>query len=120
MWDLSQDMYLKKIVEYFYNGKKNFSAVCHGPAGLLQATDKNGDSILRNKRVTGFTNSEEHTVELDKTVPFSLQDRLIELGGNFEKSENFKPFIVRDENIITGQNPLSVFLVAKKVIEILK
>ena len=42
--------------------------------GLLQATDKNGDSILKNKRVTGFTNGEEETVKLDKTVPFSLED----------------------------------------------
>jgi putative intracellular protease/amidase len=60
-----------KIVEDFYNDKKVISAVCHGPAGLLQATDKNGNSILRNKRVTGFTNGEEETVKLEKTVPFS-------------------------------------------------
>ena len=59
-------------------------------------------------------------MELDKTVPFSLEDRLIELGGNFEKSENFKPFIVSDGNIITGQNPASAFLATKKVIEILR
>ena len=74
MWDLSKDKDLKKIVEDFYNNKKVISAVCHGPAGLLQAIDKNGDSILKNKRVTGFTNSEEETVKLDKTVPFSLED----------------------------------------------
>lgn len=61
MWDLSQDKDLKKIVEDFYNNKKVISAVCHGPAGLIQATVKNGNSILKNKRVTGFTNSEEKT-----------------------------------------------------------
>ena len=65
--------------------------------------DKNGDSILKNKRVTGFTNSEEKTVKLDKTVPFSLEDRLKELGGNFEKTENFEPFIVSDGQIITDR-----------------
>src|SRR6187431_512495 len=65
MWDLSQDNDLKRIVEEFYNKDKIISAVCHGPAGLLQATDKNGDSILKNKKVTGFTNEEEQTVKLD-------------------------------------------------------
>jgi putative intracellular protease/amidase len=120
MWDLSQDTDLNKIVEDFYNDKKVISAVCHGPAGLLQATDKNGNSILRNKRVTGFTNGEEETVKLEKTVPFSLEDRLKELGGNFEKTENFKPFVVSDGKIITGQNPASAFLAAKKVVEILR
>jgi putative intracellular protease/amidase len=120
MWDLSQDKDLKRIVESFYNNKKIISAVCHGPAGLLQATDNNGSSILKDKRVTGFTNDEEEAVKLDKTVPFSLENKLKELGGNFEKTENFKPFIVSDGQIITGQNPASSFLAAKKVVELLR
>jgi putative intracellular protease/amidase len=120
MWDLSQDKDLKKLVEKFYNNNKIISAVCHGPAGLIQATDKNGDSILKNKKITGFTNDEEETVKLDKTVPFSLENKLKELGGKFEKSENFKPFVVNDGWIITGQNPASSFLTAKKVVELLR
>jgi putative intracellular protease/amidase len=118
MWDLSQDKDLKKIVEDFYNDKKVISAVCHGPAGLIQAIDKNGDSILKNKRITGFTNDEEEFVKLDKTVPFSLENKLKELGGQFEKTEKFKPFVVSDGQIITGQNPASSFLAAKKVVEV--
>jgi putative intracellular protease/amidase len=120
MWDLSQDRDLKKLVERFYNNNKIISAVCHGPAGLIQATDKNGDSILKNKRITGFTNDEEEFVKLDKTVPFSLENKLKELGGHFEKTENFKPFIVSDGQIITGQNPASSFLAARKVVEVLR
>ena len=55
------------MVGDFYNKDKIISAVCHGPAGLLQTMDKNGNSILKNKRVTGFTNEEEQTVKLDKS-----------------------------------------------------
>ncbi|HKU83805.1 MAG TPA: type 1 glutamine amidotransferase domain-containing protein [Candidatus Nitrosocosmicus sp.] len=120
MWDLSQDKDLKKLVERFYNNNKIISAVCHGPAGLIQATDKNGESILKNKRITGFTNDEEEFVKLDKTVPFSLENKLKELGGQFEKTENFKPFVVSDGQIITGQNPASSFLAARKVVEVLR
>ena len=36
--------------------------------------DINGNSILRNQRVTGFTNGEEETLKLEKTVSFSLED----------------------------------------------
>jgi putative intracellular protease/amidase len=120
MWDLSEDENMKKIVEDFYNNKKIITAVCHGPAGLLQAKDRNGNSILRDKKVTGFANSEEKSVKLDQVVPFLLENRLKELGGNFEKSEDFKPFVVSDGQIITGQNPASAFLAAQKVIQIMK
>jgi putative intracellular protease/amidase len=120
MWDLSEDENMKKIVEDFYNNKKIITAVCHGPAGLLQAKDQNGNSILSDKKVTGFANSEEKSVKLDQVVPFLLENRLKELGGNFEKSEDFKPFVVSDGQIITGQNPASAFLAAQKVIQIMK
>lgn len=120
MWDLSEDENMKKIVEDFYNNKKIITAVSHGPAGLLQAKDQNGNSILSDKKVTGFANGEEKSVKLDQVVPFLLENRLKELGGSFEKSEDFKPFVVSDGQIITGQNPASAFLAAQKVIQIMK
>lgn len=119
MWDLSSDENMKKIVEDFYSDKKIVSAVCHGPAGLLQATDRNGNSILKGKKITGFTNNEESAVGLTKAVPFSLENRMKELGGKFEKGQDFKPFIVSDGQLITGQNPKSALPAAEKVIEIL-
>ena len=119
MWDLSADKSIKQLVEDFYSDKKVISAVCHGPAGLLQATEQNGNSILKDKKVTGFTNDEESSVGLTKVVPFLLEDRMKELGGKFERGEDFKPYIVTDGQLITGQNPKSSSLAAEKVVEIL-
>lgn len=102
-----------------FTGRKIVTAVCHGPAGLLQATDRNGNSILKGKKITGFTNNEESAVGLTKTVPFSLENRMKELGGKFEKGQDFKPFIVSDGQLITGQNPKSALPAAEKVVEIL-
>jgi putative intracellular protease/amidase len=119
MWDLSSDENMKKIVEDFYSDKKIVSAVCHGPAGLLQATDRNGNSILKGKKITGFTDNEESAVGLTKAVPFSLENRMKELGGKFEKGQDFKPFVISDGQLITGQNPKSALPAAEKVIEIL-
>ena len=49
-----------------------------------------------------------------------LESRMKDLGGKFEKTENFKPFVIIDGQIITGQNPASALVTARKVIEILK
>ena len=85
----------------------------------MQAIDQNGNSILKNKKVTGFTNDEENSAGLTKVVPFLLEERMKELGGKFERGQDFKPFIVSDGRLITGQNPKSASLAAEKVVEVL-
>ena len=75
---------------------------------------------MKGKKVTGFTDSEEDAVHLEKVVPFLLEDRMKELGGKFEKGENFQPFVVSDGKLITGKNPASSFVAAQKVIKVLE
>jgi putative intracellular protease/amidase len=53
-------------------------------------------------------------------VPFLLEDRLKELGGLYEKGPDWQPYAVRDGNLITGQNPQSSELVARRVLEALR
>lgn len=120
MFDLANDELLKIIVEYFYENSKIISAVCHGPAGLVLARDKNGDSILKDKRVTSFTNKEEHIMKQADCVPFLLETRLKELGANFIEGEAWSEHVEVDNKIITGQNPQSALLMAEKVIENIK
>lgn len=98
---------------------KVVSAVCHGPVGLVSAQQPSGDPIVKGKRVTGFTNSEEVAVGKDKLVPFSLEDKLKELGGLFECGEDWGSHAVRDGQLVTGQNPASSQRVAELVIEAL-
>ena len=45
-----------------------------------------GQPIVKGKRVTGFTNSEEDAVHLTKVVPFLVEDELRRLGSDFEKA----------------------------------
>ena len=80
------------MVEDFYSDKKIISAVCHGPAGLLQATDQDGNSILKDEIITSFTNNEESIVGLTKVAPFSLHNHLKELGGKFENGQDSKSY----------------------------
>ena len=83
--------------------------VIDGVGQVLQLVDRagQGQPLVQGKRVTGFTNGEEEAVHLTKVVPFLVEDELKRLGGLYEKIENWKPFVVSDERLVTGQNPAS-------------
>eukprot|EP01024_Parvocaulis_polyphysoides_P042460 TRINITY_DN3881_c1_g2_i2.p1 TRINITY_DN3881_c1_g2~~TRINITY_DN3881_c1_g2_i2.p1 ORF type:complete len:229 (+),score=48.90 TRINITY_DN3881_c1_g2_i2:93-779(+) len=115
-WDLPDNETLKTLLSTMFSQGKVVSAVCHGPVGLVNVIVGDGTSILAGKNVTGFTNTEEIAVGKDKIVPFLLEDKLKEKGGNFSKTEDWQPHGVRDGNLITGQNPGSSAKVAELVV----
>lgn len=117
MWDYPKSHELAALVTRFLEGGKPVAAVCHGPAGLTAALTEKGEPVVRGKKVAGFTNGEEEAVGLAKVVPFLLEDRLRELGGDYQKGPDFAPFAVRDGLLITGQNPASAAKVAKLTLE---
>jgi putative intracellular protease/amidase len=116
MWDLAYDPKSNELVESFYKAGKTVAAVCHAPAVLHNAKIK-GEPLVKGKRVTGFTNSEEEAVQLTKVVPFLVEDELKRLGGRFEKAADWESFVIEDGNLITGQNPASSKAAAEKVLE---
>lgn len=119
MWDLASSDANAKLVEAFYAQDKVISAVCHGPAALVKAQTPQGDSILAGKKLTGFTNAEEKAVQLDQVVPFALETRLRELGGEFSQADTFQPHVVTDGWLVTGQNPPSSAGTAEAVVKLL-
>lgn len=106
MWDLAESSDSIALLESFYNSGKYIALVCHAPGVLHHVTFK-GQPLVKGKRVTGFTNSEEQEVQLTKIVPFLVEDELKRLGGRFEKVANWQSHIVIDGHLITGQNPAS-------------
>jgi len=117
MWDYPKSAELAALVSRYLAQGKPVAAVCHGPAGLTAALDANGDPIVKGRKVAGFTNSEERAVGLADTVPFLLEDKLRELGGDYHKGPDFAPFAVRDGLLITGQNPASAAKAAALTLE---
>ncbi len=120
MFDLPDNKDLAALISKAYQQGKIVAAVCHGPAGLVGATTALGEPIVKGKRITGFTNSEEDAAGMTAQMPFLLETRLRELGGLFESEPNFKPHAVRDGNLVTGQNPASSEETAKLVLKALK
>ena len=117
MFDLANNLLLKEIVEYFYKENKYIAAICHGVAGLTLAVKENGDSIVKDLKVTSFTNKEEKIMKLDKEVPFLLETKLRNLGAKFEEKEPWAEHVCHNRNIITGQNQNSALALAELVVK---
>lgn len=119
MWDLANDEKVATLIAKFHAAAKPIGAVCHGPAALTRAVDENGVSILKGKKVTGFTNTEEEAVGLTKIVPFLLEEKMKTLGGIYERGPDWASHAVVDGHLVTGQNPASSEEAAKKLIGLL-
>ena len=116
MWDFPGNQALKQLLEDLYRHNKPIGAVCHGVAGLLSLQNSFGEPLIKGRKLTGFSNSEEQVVGLTTVIPFSLESRLTELGALYSKNNNFLSHLVVDGNIITGQNPASSEEVARKLL----
>lgn len=119
LWDLATDQRSIELIEDMYADGKVVAAVCHAPAALLNATSPDGSPLVRHKRVTGFTNSEEEAVQLTDIVPFLLEDALLENGGRYSKGADWKPYVVTEGSLVTGQNPASSEPAAEEVLRLL-
>ncbi len=120
MWDLSVDFHSINLIKAFWAAKKTVAAVCHAPAALLNVDDENGVPLIKGKKVTGFSDSEEEAVQLTKVVPFLLEDELKSKGAIYEKGPDWASHVVVDGLLITGQNPASSGDVAKELLVLLK
>lgn len=120
LWDLADDASVAAILTHCVHEAKIIGAVCHGPAALF-AVERNIFGFLRGKRLTAFSNMEEGMVLRNKHVPYLLETRLREHEADLSLSKvPFLSFTVVDDNIVTGQNPLSALATAKEVIALLQ
>ncbi|MDR0181861.1 type 1 glutamine amidotransferase domain-containing protein [Lysobacter arvi] len=119
LWDLAEDPASIRLIETFYEAGKPVAAVCHAP-GVLRHVKHEGEPLVKGRRVTGFTNSEEEAVKLTKVVPFLVEDELRRLGGRYEKAGDWQSFAIVDGRLVTGQNPASSEATAEALLKLLR
>jgi putative intracellular protease/amidase len=119
MWDLAEDLNSIKLIESFLAAGKPAALVCHAPGVLRHVKTPTGQALVDGKNVTGFTNGEEADVGLTKVVPFLVEDELLGLGATYSKVRNWGIHTIRDDLLITGQNPASSGAAAKLLMETL-
>nr|BFF37576.1 type 1 glutamine amidotransferase domain-containing protein [Tenacibaculum mesophilum] len=115
LWDLAEDKHSIALIEAFYTNDKPVGAVCHAPI-VLKDAQVNGEPLVKNKKVTGFSNTEEEIMQLTSIVPFLVEDELKNKGGIYSKAGDWQEYVIEDGNLITGQNPASSELVAEKLL----
>lgn len=120
MQDLFKDKDLGKLLVAATKDGKIVAPFCHGPAALLSAVDDDGAFVFAGRRLTVFSNDEELGGGTGPNTPWFVQDELAAKGAIIENSTPWSSNVVRDGNLITGQNPQSSEDVAKEVIKALQ
>ncbi|WP_153461760.1 type 1 glutamine amidotransferase domain-containing protein [Sediminibacillus terrae] len=120
MFDFPDNETLLYVLQQFAEQGNIIGSVCHGPAGLVNVTYKDGTPLVQGKRVSAFTDAEEKEMQLDQHMPFLLETKLREKGAVFEAAKNWTDHSVRDGNLVTGQNPQSSKSTAEKVVDALE
>lgn len=119
MADLAFDADAGRLLTAQLASGKPLAIVCHAPAAML-ATRIHGESPFKGRKVTGFTNEEEEGVGLAPRATWLLEDDLKDkVGVEFSRGETWQPYMVEEGNLITGQNPASAAVLAKRLLEIL-
>jgi putative intracellular protease/amidase len=116
MWDFPNAQALTDAITDIYEAGGVVSAVCHGPAGLLNVVKENGDYLLDGVSANGFSNAEEDKSGLTEVMPFLLQNVMIQRGAKFENGPAFQPYFTSQSRIVTGQNPMSSEATALEVV----
>lgn len=120
LWDLATDATSIALIQDFHTHGKPIAFVCHAPSALVNVKAENGDPLVKGKKVTGFTNSEEEAVHLSAVVPFLLEDELKRLGAHYSKGADWGSYVQQDGLLITGQNPGSSAAAAELLLETLE
>ena len=120
MWDMANNAISIALIEAFVKADKPVGAVCHAPSALINVRGKDGEYLMKRRRVTGFSDAEEDAVGLTAVVPFLLEDRLKERGGVYSKGANWAPYVQVDGKLVTGQNPASSGPAAEELLKLIR
>ncbi len=111
----------RKLSEAYATGAV-LGSVCHGALGFLQATDADGEPLLKGRHATGV--SDKQVRELNITItPQHPETELRKIGAIYESNTTFRDMFanltVVDGRIVTGQNQNAGSETAQKMMAVL-
>ncbi|WP_106403342.1 type 1 glutamine amidotransferase domain-containing protein [Actinocorallia populi] len=117
MADLVGDADLGRLLNAAQAEGKTVAALCHGVAALLSATGQDGAFTFAGRTVTSFTDEEERQGGLGDDSPYFVESLLRERGAVLQTGAAWSDTVVRDGNLVTGQNPQSSVSTARAVLK---
>jgi putative intracellular protease/amidase len=115
---------LAALVAAFHQAGKPTALVCHGTCVLLEARLASGRLLVDGRTWTGFATAEEKIADSvvgQRIQPFWIEEEARKIPATrFVTGEAFRPFAVRDGNLVTGQQQVSGRAAAELVIALLE
>jgi putative intracellular protease/amidase len=124
MIELMRDPDLRRVLTHFHDRALPTALICHAPVALLAAQEdaaayqdalQNGGTpdaqgfLYSGYRATVFSTPEEQDAEGNFEAPmlYYPADALSAAGMTIHNGEKWSSNVVRDRELITGQNPMS-------------
>ena len=73
MFDFPDNTVLQTLIKDHYENNKVVAAICHGVCGFLNVKLSDGQYLVKDKKVTGYSWCEEGLAGKKKEVPFDLE-----------------------------------------------
>jgi len=118
MYDIASAENVAKLAAQIYESGGVLGAVCHGTVGFMPIKIS-GEPLVKGKKVTSFTDTEEKAVQLDKVMPFLLETELRKQGAEFVGAADWASNVQVDGRLVSGQNPASASDTAKALVKLL-
>jgi putative intracellular protease/amidase len=114
-----------KVSEAYYGERTAvIGGVCHGVLGLVNAKDKEGNTLIAGRRMTGVTDKQVKELGIEIT-PLHPETELRKAGALFESQTAFRDLfathvVVDDEQrFVTGQNQNSGLETAHRMMQVI-
>lgn len=115
MYDFPDNKDLIAVSEHIFSKGGLVTAMCHGPAGLVNLKAPSGEYLIKGLGVTGYSRAEEIFYNTLLDIPFVLETELTGRGAVYSCYGVNQGYTVDAGQVITGQNPMSSQLVATAI-----
>ena len=120
-YDLGTSAVLGQKMSQAWGAGKVVGGVCHGPLGLLNATEPNGTPLLKGKHVTAVTDRQVKQLGITMT-PQHPERELRAAGALFESTTAFQDLFANhttvDGKLVTGQNQNAGYETAQRMMQV--
>jgi putative intracellular protease/amidase len=120
MTDMPSDHQIARLLLRACRLALPIASVCHGPTAFLAPRDGEGRNPFAGYRFTCFSQAEETRTPIWGRLPMVIEYELKAQGLQHSKAtEEWGSHVVRDRNLVTGQNPHSSAALAEAFVELL-
>lgn len=124
-YDYPRSPSLQKLVADIYGNNGVIAAVCHGPILFDRLKRNDGELLIANRKITGFTDEGEVLLNVDqvmKKMGMKTVKEVAESNGAtyIEPNDPWGSFVVVDGRLVTGVNPSSAAETTQKAIDVMR